>query len=319
MALRLPSVRTGREVSERGLPGLQPPADEDQDRRDGEARADLQDRLHAGAGIGRLHLEHTDVVEGAAGAVLQVGLQPVGLGDAHAREALRDVRGHPADLLLRRGGHTPEPLTDAGDRRHHEGRDEPRHQRAPPVDPEQNPDQRGEHGHVPEEHREKPRQRLLDESEVGGEALRQRGGALAGKAGHVGVDQMRVERRLHVGLDAGDEAVGQDRLAPDREALDGGDEDHGQRRIGQRGEVLPFEQVEGLLDHDRVKGVRDRGDADQREDHGDRGAVRPHPFPPEASEQRQGVGGQGFGHGSAACIAAFRGFVTRRPPLPAPS
>ena len=63
----------------------------------------------------------------------------------------------------------------------------------------------------------------LMKSEIGGEALGQRGRALAPDLREIGVDQVAVERRLHVGLDPRHDPVGQDGQREERKALHRGD------------------------------------------------------------------------------------------------
>ena len=111
------------------------------------------------------------------------------------------------------------------DRMRDEGPDDRRDEGQDRVDPQHRGDQRDDGRDLAQEHGREPRQRFLDEGEIGREALRQRGRALAPELGEIGVDEMRVERRLHVGLDAGHDAVGQDREAEEREALDRRDDD----------------------------------------------------------------------------------------------
>ena len=100
---------------------------------------------------------------------------------------------------------------------------------------------------------------------------------VAPELGEVGVDQMPVEARLHVGLDPRHDPIGQDRHAVDREPLDGRDRDHGDRPEHDGLRVLGLERLEGELDQDRVKagGAADDGDHDEHE--GERPGVRTHP------------------------------------------
>ena len=113
-----------------------------------------------------------------------------------------------------------------GDERHDDGG----HERQDRVDPQHRGDQRDDRRDLAQEHGGKAGQRLLDEGEIGGEALGQRGRALAPDLGEIGLDHVAVERRLHVGLDPRHDPVGQDREREQREALHGGDRDHEERR-----------------------------------------------------------------------------------------
>ena len=148
-----------------------------------------------------------------------------------------------------------------------EGRDERGDEGQHRVDPEHGGDEREDGGELAQEHGREPGQRFLDEGEVGGEALGQRGRALAPELGEIGLDEMGVERRLHVGLDPGHDAVGQHREAEKREALDGRDGDHEERRQHDGALVLGREGVEGRLDEDRVEPGR-AGDEDDEPEHG---------------------------------------------------
>ena len=172
-----------------------------------------------------------------------------------------------------------------GDERSDQRRDEGQDR----VDPQHRGDQRQDGRDLAQEHGREPRQRFLDEGEIGREALRQRGRALAPELGQIGVDQMRIEGRLHVGLDAGHDAVGQDREAEEREALDRRDRHHEQRRQHDGALVLGREGVEGRLDEDRIEPGRAGDEDDEPGDGGELAAVRPHPLPPQSPDRGQGV------------------------------
>ena len=74
--------------------------------------------------------------------------------------------------------------------------------------------------------------------------------ALAAELGEVGVDEVGVERRLHVGLDPGHDPVGQDDLGVKGETLHGRDGDDEGGRVEERAGVARREGVEGPGDQD---------------------------------------------------------------------
>ena len=157
------------------------------------------------------------------------------------------------------------------------------------VDPQHGDDEGDHHAEIAEEDGEDARQRLLDEGEIRGEALGQRRRALAPELGDVGVDEMGIERALHVGLDARHHLVGEHRAPPQRSAADRRQHDDEDGPEEERLLVLLLEGVEGLLDEQRIGPGRRRDDGDEEEDERERSPVRPHPFAPQAHEGRQGV------------------------------